>query len=1226
MKVTKGSNTKMKTRTRSLLVALCVLALGVPLARAQSMFASLSGTVQDVQGAMVVEAGVTVRNEASGETRTATTNQSGYFSVPQLPAGSYQILVVAQGFSQYHGTGITLTGGASRSLNVTLKVGQTSETIEVRGNKEDLTPSFTGEKSYTISAADIQNLSLVSRDATEFVSLMPGAVMSANGAVNSQAFSGQTMGMNTSSSPLGNENVNGQAVDSTTDGGHTVDPGAVGNSVPVTANQDMIAELKLMTSNFGAENAKGPVVVNVVTQNGGSDFHGSLHLVARNHAMNAMEASEKQVGTTSKPNEHYYYPGGTIGGPVIIPHTGFNKNRDKLFFFEGYEYYAQVQDAGNAEAFVPTKAMLAGDFSAVGAYGPNVAGGSILSATPSQSNITAGLWGSSWRAFDSTKSVSGARLQGCVISPEGVLNSACLDPNAVSLLSIFMPSPTTPNGAPDANGFNYIQDITQPMNMDQNLVRVDWDLSNNTKLYVTENRSRQTATFPLGYWNQTASQNSVPLPTPGIGSDGTDFVNVNFMHVISPSMTTESRFSYIYENFPGNPADPAKMLRGSLPNFNLKGIWDQKTAPDIITWNNGSPNLGDVGHAYPLTCYKKIPAAGEDLTKVFGTHGLKFGAYWEWTLNVTTPWEVWSAFYYSNWYPAVSGNQYADMLMGVGQSGYTENAIPPSPPVTKATIFSFYAQDDWKVNRRLAVQYGMRFDHYGKPYSTPYGAAVWDPDGTLSPQNKYNNDPAAIGQNTGVSWHSLNSKVPLSGSPNSSLSFSPRVGGAYDVFGTGKTIVRGGFGQFRDFTMWSYGNAAATSEGSVAWTCNLNDPLCPSWEDVDLHNQGPAVFGKGLPQGGIPTPTGTDQPLNIATTNAKDKATQYTNTYSLSVDQKLPGKLQTEISYVGNSTHNIQTLMDANAIPIGKKLGFNCPGGVSNSTYCDYAFRPYQNYQTITDNETYGKARFDSLQVSVQRNTGFLTLMVNYTFSKALGEGMLGGDNTEGYPDHGVEEFYGVLQMNRPNVLSTAYVVHMPKIRRGNSLVKGVLDGWDLSGITQIESGANLTSGTGGWNFAYSPVSDPQATQDSDKGKYDSAHLLGTDSIRLMPLLTCNPRHGNPKGTYLNWNCFKVPAGNGVNGTTKMPYIPGPMFWKSDLTVQKSFNVHEHQNLLFRAAGFNFLNHPLLSFASGDLNLEANNLAYNPEDGTEINNNPNFGKALWHMGHRIMELEVKYTF
>ena len=183
-------------RARFFLAVLSLLVFAAPAPWAQSMFATLSGTVLDGQGAAIVGAAITIKNSASAETRTTTSNRDGYFSITALPAATYEVTVAAKTFENYHASGIALTGGDDRAMGISLKVGSTNETVEVTSTETALAQTASGEKSYTISAGDLQQLTLVSRDATEIVNIMPGAVMSANGGVNSKAYNGQTVGLN----------------------------------------------------------------------------------------------------------------------------------------------------------------------------------------------------------------------------------------------------------------------------------------------------------------------------------------------------------------------------------------------------------------------------------------------------------------------------------------------------------------------------------------------------------------------------------------------------------------------------------------------------------------------------------------------------------------------------------------------------------------------------------------------------------------------------------------------------------------------------------------------------------------------------------------------------------------------------------------------------------------------------------------------------------------------
>jgi hypothetical protein len=238
-------------------------------------------------------------------------------------------------------------------------------------------------------------------------------------------------------------------------------------------------------------------------------------------------------------------------------------------------------------------------------------------------------------------------------------------------------------------------------------------------------------------------------------------------------------------------------------------------------------------------------------------------------------------------------------------------------------------------------------------------------------------------------------------------------------------------------------------------------------------------------------------------------------------------------------------------------------------------------------------------------------LQANYTFSKAVGDGaaISNGALAGGLPDNGVKYLWGVLPFNRAHVFSTAYVFNLPSKFKGNAFLQGAANGWQISGITQIESGAQL-SAQGGVNLNFN-FTQAGANQ-------DNTHLLGTPDIPLYPLITCNPTKGLGPNQFLNPSCF-APAPAGSLGTGGLPYMPGPKFWNSDLSIMKNFKVTERQSLQFRFSGFNFLNHSLLSYTNNDNNLK---LSFDSNGKP----NSNFGLAQYHVGHRILELGLKYSF
>jgi len=461
---------------------------------------------------------------------------------------------------------------------------------------------------------------------------------------------------------------------------------------------------------------------------------------------------------------------------------------------------------------------------------------------------------------------------GCVITG-GVMNAACIDPIAQAYLK---------NEVPAANvdplthgGFNYIGSFIAPQNSYQNVVRGDWDISANNKAYVTWSRQRETANMPTGLWVGAADW-SVPTPTGVIAANASDAVTATFVHVFSPTMTAEGKFGYTKINFPNSLQDPSKVLKKDS-GYPLNGIYGNPDVPAMTSWGDSMPTYSNIGNDFhpDMIAVKGIPSTSGNLTKVYKSHTTKFGYFYEHTYNKQDNWgQYMGIFAYASWAAGPTGNQYADSLMGMGYGQFAETALPPPSEIAQ-NISAFYAQDDWKITRRITIQYGMRFEHYAKPYdASGFGMAVFNP---ALYQSQLAADPSTV--NPGVSWHALDHSIPLSGADSRLFYFSPRIGAAIDIFGNGKTVLRGGWGKYRTYDSvqsHDYTDPAGTSLGAVTFSCNGNSNGCSTWEDLDSHAVTP-VFGHPVLNGnsfGVVNPNNDEQPL--------------VTSYSLSVDQQLP--------------------------------------------------------------------------------------------------------------------------------------------------------------------------------------------------------------------------------------------------------------------------------------------------------------------------------------------------
>jgi len=296
--------------SRAMAVAItALLAVCGNCALAQQLTGTLSGTVLDQAEAAIPGATVVVRNQDSGDTRTAVTNGAGFFSITALQPATYTVTITAKGFTTWQEPGIVMNQGDDRTVpKIALKVGTTSAQVEVVSENYASVPLDTAEVSTTLSQTMINDFPLSGRDAGELLKIMPGMGIS-NGASQGSAYS--TKVVNTNNGPAGNYSANGTQPNGTMaymlDGANLIDPGNAGTQI-ANINPDMVSQVKVLMSSYGAEYAKGPVIFSAFSKSGGQSFHGEGYFYTRNSALNSVDSFTKSQGGTNA-NESYYYPG-----------------------------------------------------------------------------------------------------------------------------------------------------------------------------------------------------------------------------------------------------------------------------------------------------------------------------------------------------------------------------------------------------------------------------------------------------------------------------------------------------------------------------------------------------------------------------------------------------------------------------------------------------------------------------------------------------------------------------------------------------------------------------------------------------------------------------------------------------------------------------------------------------------------------------------------------------
>jgi hypothetical protein len=1243
------------------LIAMMLLLFAMPALHAQTT-AQISGLVTDATGAVIPGATVTLVNEATQDTRVVKSNGDGLYSFPALLPSSYTIEVTAKGFEPKNLTGLVLHAGDERAVPaLALAIGSETQTVTVQAAGE-MIPEDNGERSDILSSKDIDNLALEGRDTTELLKVLPGATTMSGGLTqNNPSFSDLSISANESAIGTG-ININGVPNRGGTallsDGVSVLDPGDMASSIGIIS-PEMTAEVSVQTSNFGAYVQNGPVVVSAISKSGTSHYHGEGYFDARNDILNANGWAQNHQGI-AKAGAHYYYPGGNIGGPIPFTHK-------KMFIWGGYERFLQNPGNGNIlESYIPSPEMMAGDFSTDNADN-NVLCPNGFSST-AQGNWCNNLAGMTLPDGTSPTPATGGNTG-------AIIPSQYIDPGAKALAAFWPKANANPATTP--GGYNYYEPVQAPNDGWVYRLRLDYNLNDSNKFYISYQQA-YSSTLAQGngahiYWTPG---NSIPAPGGGlVGQVFTKSISGHFVHTFNSSATNEFIAAWGFGSFPFGPPNQKAADKSTLgytygsifnasqliPSYSSAGT---DTFPDFSQGDWFEPN------GYYLV-RKEVPSFTDNFTKVWGAHTLKVGAYTQNTGNLqgndgVEPNGSISNFggqqpnVLTNILTGSPNNPDANFVIG-NVTGYNEsNSAPVSDMAYQNT--AVYVDDSWKVNRKLNIEAGARIEHVGHWYDRKgVGMAVFLPEKVFSDYYSGKVDP-------GFYWHAIDPAVPLSGQPNRLAFVSPRFGVSYDPFGTGKTVIRGGWGVYRFAGQYNdYAAALTTAQDVVTYSL-------PGQKSVLLKQIASLAAPACATPYPLPTPTNPTPSQGCGITggqtglDASDYGVPITYAWNLTIDHRFKWNTLLDLAYVGNTASQIlddgetiqgsgfTSLADQNKTPIGafflpdpkthvtsnnpENLSTQTNGTPTGNTAADY--HPYgYAYGTnqVIQAESNQYSNYNGLQAAYIKETGKLTFDFNFTWSRTLGTVL------QENPFVVRAGNYGAAPIDRPYVFNSSYTYQTGQFHHGDAIVQALLSGWTISGISTWQAGGSLLSELGNnvpnyaMSLSYNSASVPTnmtATTPDTLGigtGISSATYYGTDAaLAIQPVLTCNPNVGLAKYQRLQLKCFSAPA-IGQYGGQHYPYMSMGSYFDNDLALYRNIHIRGSQSVQFRISAFDWLNHPLPEFSSANqvtlrylVDYPSKTITLNTGTGGTVSN---FGYMDTKTGtpyERIIELNVKYIF
>jgi hypothetical protein len=1224
-----------------LVIAIVFVIAGGYAAAQSSVSGSISGTVTDPSGAVIQGATVTITNTDRGvDVRVLTTNSTGYFTAGSLPLGTYTVKIANAGFKAETVSDLVLHAADALTVNKVLVTGNVSEVVNVHADEAQLNLASSSSEGL-ISGDQMNELVLNNRNYEQFLQLQPGVVY---GGATDQLYVGSTAPSGSSNTV--NFSVNGGRSTSnnwTIDGADNVDRGA--NLTLLTyPSVDAISEIKTLRGQYSAQfgrSASGQV--DVVTKSGSNMFHGSAYEFFRNNILNANAWGNKLVTPfTPRPILRYNDFGETIGGPVWIPHIYNGKN--KTFFFFSDETRRVVQYV-SGNALVPTATEKTGDFT--NAY-----------YQPTSTTWTTGPV-SVCTAYNTT---TGA----CTAYGSKVTN---ISPTAQAYLKdIFGLIPTPPSAADIAANLDpHTLFATVPNVFNNNQVFVRIDQSFGQKLNVFYRYLHDT--FP----SLSGSGTFAATPIPGISTTITTNPGTQHMghgtYVLSPTLLFNAGYAYSTNAILTTPIGAfttasSKDITPTLPYTNVLGV------VPTLSFTTGNPftNLGSTGIYHD---YDRNHNVFGDVTKTLGRHTFIFGATWN---------------HYQKQENSTGGNQggftftatntgvssvvaglnpstttdlsFANFLLGDANAGFSQASNAITVNILENNLEGF-VQDDWKVSPRLSLNLGVRYGYYAQPVDGFNRLGNFDPakynaanaptigtDGLIcftAPCKNSNGQGSATPNASADYYQTVNYinglifpsglGVPNHASPFGSkvgqtdnANFAPRVGFSYDVYGDGKTALRGGYG-------WSYDE----SEVSYYETLVFTNP--------------PSVVNYALSTAVLDNPAGTSATIAPSTSPALIEATPlayhtpYVQQFSLDLQQEISPTFMIDIGYFGtHGTHLLGKVNVDEPVP-NSYIGKISPTDESSScTYSDTAVytgptipayistacdrglnqvRPYKGYVGIDMVESIFNSNYNGLQVKATKKfAGKSMIDANYTWSRDLTNAQ--ADYSGGPQNaYNLNADYGRAAGDRNEVFTVDGVYELPWMKDQRGLVGHLVGGWETSGILAMNSGLPLTITESLGGTVFYGYTNPLNNQANGNEATDSAGIgiAGNTSAGFRPNQIGNPRssYGSQIRTRQQWfyrGAFAAPLPAGLNpgglgqvGTEKRGVVSAPGFTRVDLGLFRNFKIREGMNFQLRGEAFNVLNHT---------NLGA--------PGVASTTSSTFGVITSARDNRIMQVAGKITF